>query len=76
MDGRRLPFECVPVRADPLFLYRIVLLFMIILVALHGFDILSFGPEGWRWLGITVGVGGGGLRCLTEKLLGRYRRAG
>ena len=51
---------------------------MTIPVALHGFDILSFGPEGWRWLGITVGVGGGGggLRCLTEKLLGRYRRAG
>lgn len=49
-------------------------LFMTIPVALHGFDVLSFGIEGWRWLGVAIGVGNGGIWYLTEKLWGRYRQ--
>lgn len=48
-------------------------LVMTVPVALHGFAILPFGPEGWRWLGLAIGIGGGGLWCLTEAVLGRYR---
>lgn len=48
-------------------------LVMTVPVALHGFAILPFGPEGWRWLGLAIGIGGGGLWCLTETVLGRYR---
>ena len=47
-------------------------LFMTIPVLLHGYQIWWLGPEGWRRLGITVGIGGGGLWCLTEKIFGRY----
>ena len=49
---------------------------MTIPVALHGFAILPFGPEGWRWLAITIVVGNGGIWFLTEKVWGRYRRKG
>lgn len=48
-------------------------LIMTVPVLLHGYEILWLGTEGWKWLGITVGVGGGGLWCVTEKLLGKYR---
>jgi len=50
-------------------------LIMTIPVALHGFSILHFGQEGWRWLGITISLGGGGIWYLTEKVWGRYRRS-
>ncbi len=49
-------------------------LVMTIPVALHGFAILPFGPEGWRWLSIMVGAGGGGIWYMTEKVWGRYQR--
>lgn len=47
-------------------------LVMAVPVALHGFEILWLGPDGWTWLGLIIGLGGGGLWCLTEKLRGRY----
>lgn len=47
-------------------------LIMTIPVLLHGFQVFSFGHEGWKWLGLVIGVGGGGLWCVSEKLLGKY----
>ena len=49
-------------------------LIMTLPVLLHGYQILYLGTEGWKWLGITVGVGGGGLWCLTEKIIGKYTK--
>ncbi len=48
-------------------------LLMTIPVALHGFEIIWLGPEGWKWLGVSIGVLGGGLWCGTEAVMGRYR---
>lgn len=48
---------------------------MMLPVALHGFAIIPFGPDGWQWLGMALGIGGGGLWCLTEAIMGRYRRS-
>ncbi len=39
---------------------------------LHGFAIVPLGPEGWRWLAIAVGAGGGLLWCVPELLWGRF----
>ncbi len=47
---------------------------MTVPVALHGSAILPLGPEGWRWLAIAIGAGGGGIWWLSEKVAGRYRR--
>ncbi|WP_217808100.1 hypothetical protein [Oceanibacterium hippocampi] len=47
-------------------------LLMTIPVLLHGYHVFWLGTDGWKWLGIAVGVGGGGLWCLTEKLWGRF----
>ena len=51
-------------------------LLMTIPVLLHGFDIVSLGTSGWRWLGVVVGVGGGGLWILTEQIWGKYSALG
>jgi hypothetical protein len=40
---------------------------------LHGFQIVPLGAGGWTWIGIATGIGTGGLWCLTEKILGKYR---
>jgi hypothetical protein len=50
-------------------------LIMTLPVLLHGYEIVPLGTEGWKWLAIAIGVGGGGLWCVTEKLLGRYRES-
>ncbi len=47
---------------------------MAILASLHGFEILFLGADGWRWLGMAVGVGGGFLWCFSEFLWGKYFR--
>ena len=31
---------------------------MALAAVLHGLELVWLGPEGWRWLGITVAVGG------------------
>ena len=49
-------------------------LIMILPVALHGFAVMPLGPDGWQWLGMAVGIGGGCLWCLTEAAFGRYRK--
>jgi hypothetical protein len=47
-------------------------LIMSVAVLLHGLAIVSFGSEGWKWLGITIAAGGGGLWFLTEKARGKF----
>ncbi|TCD16730.1 hypothetical protein E0D97_01965 [Oricola cellulosilytica] len=47
---------------------------MTIPVALHGFEVVWLGPDGWKWLALTIGGLGGALWCGTEKLMGTYRR--
>ena len=47
-------------------------LIMVVPVVLHGSEIFSLGPEGWRWLGIAIAVGGGALWWIPEMVMGRY----
>lgn len=49
-------------------------LLMMVPTAFHGFSVVSLGPDGWRWLGMTIGIGGGSLWCLTESVLGKLQR--
>ncbi len=49
---------------------------MAVVTLLHGFQIVPLGAEGWKWIGIATGVGGGGLWCLTEQVWGKYMRNG
>ena len=41
---------------------------------IHGVDIVSFGPDGWRWIGRVVLIGGLCLTYLPEAIWGRYVR--
>lgn len=41
---------------------------------LYGVGLLPLGHNGWRYLGMTILVGGVALCCLSEMLLGTYRR--
>ncbi len=47
-------------------------LVMAVAALLHGFEIVGLGPNGWRWLGIATGVGGGLLWCLPEMIWGKF----
>ncbi len=47
-------------------------LVMAVVALLHGFEIVSLGEDGWRWLGIVIGAGGWGLWYLPERLWGKY----
>ena len=47
-------------------------LVMAAIAGLHGFGIIPLGSEGWRWLGISVGVGGGLLWYVPEYLWGKF----
>ncbi len=45
---------------------------MAVIAGLHGFGIVPLGPDGWKWLGITVGAGGGLLWCIPEMIWGKF----
>lgn len=49
-------------------------LVMAVVALLHGFEIVWLGEQGWRWLGIAIGLGGYGLWYLPERAWGQYRR--
>ena len=41
---------------------------------LHGFEVVWFGPDGWRWLGATLIVGAIVLWRGPELIWGRYAK--
>ncbi|MEP2983264.1 MAG: hypothetical protein ABJN39_02420 [Sulfitobacter sp.] len=49
------------------------LLAMTLPVLAYGVGALPLGSDGWRWLGLTIGVGATGIWWLSERILGRYR---
>ena len=49
---------------------------MAVVTLVHGFQFVPLGSKGWKWIGIAIGAGGGGLWCLTEKIWGRYLHHG
>ena len=49
------------------------LLAMTLPVLAHGTGVLPLGEDGWRWLGLMVGLGVTGIWWLSERLLGQYR---
>lgn len=49
------------------------LLTMILPVLGHGTGVLWLGEQGWRWLGLTTGLGVAAIWWLSERLFGKYR---
>ena len=47
-------------------------LLMAIVVGLDGFEVVYLGPEGWTWLGITIGAGGFLLWWAPERAWGKF----
>lgn len=47
-------------------------LLMAIAVMLHGLELAWLGPNGWTWLGVTIGVGVCALWYLPERILGKF----
>jgi hypothetical protein len=40
----------------------------------YGLGLLSFGPSGWKWIGVGTIVGALALCCISELFFGRYRK--
>jgi hypothetical protein len=40
----------------------------------YGIGLIEFGPFGWKWICAVMVIGGIGLICIPEVILGRYRR--
>ncbi len=36
-------------------------------VLAHGYGLLALGAEGWKWLGLTIGIGAVAITALTER---------
>ena len=36
-------------------------------VLAHGYGVLSFGTDGWKWLGLTIGLGAVLITAMTER---------
>jgi len=49
------------------------LLAMTLPVLAYGAGVLPLGGDGWRWLGLSVGLGVTAIWWLSERLLGQYR---
>ena len=47
-------------------------LIMILPVYLHGSGVVPLGDNGWKWLGLAVGLGGYGITAFTERKFGKY----
>ena len=48
-------------------------LIMAVAAVMHGTGLVSFGPRGWTWLGLTIVVGGFGLLwLLPERIWGKF----
>ena len=45
-----------------------------IAAGLHGFGIVPLGPNGWDWLGNTLGIGGVLLTFVPDHIWGKYVR--
>lgn len=43
-----------------------------VLSTLHGFEVLSLGAQGWRWLELTIALGAAALWIGSESVFGRY----
>lgn len=48
---------------------------MAVVVMLHGYDVIPLGSNGWWWLFVAIGAGGGLLWYLPERRWGRYARS-
>ena len=49
------------------------LLAMTLPVLAYGAGVLPLGGDGWRWFGLSIGLGVTGIWWLSERMLGRYR---
>jgi hypothetical protein len=47
---------------------------MAVVAVLHGYEVIPLGPNGWWWLSLAIGTGGGLLWYLPERRWGRYAR--